>query len=73
MWHALNDTDRLVEKSSQQTVAAPDLKCWLKRLRVGVVVRRGRCQLKSRPRLLAMVQNSEVCRQKPSSSSSVRR
>ncbi|GFV50719.1 hypothetical protein TNCV_2213801 [Trichonephila clavipes] len=34
----------------------------------GGVVRRGRCQLRCRPRHLTMVQNYEVCRQKPSCS-----
>ncbi|GFV56269.1 uncharacterized protein TNCV_106251 [Trichonephila clavipes] len=33
-----------------------------------VVVRRGRCQLRRRPRHLTMAQNDEVHRQKPSSS-----
>ncbi|GFY04429.1 uncharacterized protein TNCV_4415171 [Trichonephila clavipes] len=39
----------------------------------GVVVRRGACQLRCRPRHLTMVQNYEVHPQKPSSSSTVRR
>ncbi|GFX37822.1 uncharacterized protein TNCV_3116701 [Trichonephila clavipes] len=34
----------------------------------GVVVRRGRCQLRCRPRHLTMVQNYVVRRQKPSCS-----
>ncbi|GFW05287.1 uncharacterized protein TNCV_3358061 [Trichonephila clavipes] len=34
----------------------------------GVVVRRGGCQLRCRPRHLTMVQNYVVCRQKPSCS-----
>ncbi|GFX25398.1 uncharacterized protein TNCV_1423831 [Trichonephila clavipes] len=34
----------------------------------GVVVRRGGCQLRCRPRYLTMVQNYEVRRQKPSCS-----
>ncbi|GFW26671.1 uncharacterized protein TNCV_2850611 [Trichonephila clavipes] len=38
-----------------------------------MVVRRGGCQLKCRPGPLIMIQNCEVCRQKPSSSKTSRR
>ncbi|GFU63082.1 uncharacterized protein TNCV_4123221 [Trichonephila clavipes] len=67
----------LVTSSSTVSVKTRSVgqRCWLNLSRAetssrscGVVVRRGGCQLRCRPRHLTIVQNYVVCRHKPSCS-----
>ncbi|GFU75611.1 uncharacterized protein TNCV_2863261 [Trichonephila clavipes] len=56
-------THRVGQRCTLNLSRAETSSCWC-----GVVVRRGRCQLRCRPRHLTMVQNYVVRRQKPSCS-----